>query len=249
MKMPIEVGESTKIKPGISSYASDLSKVSDLDILLDQARLNLEGEGIKVNDVPFYLGATAGMRVLSVEDRETIMTQIRDFIRGAGFRVDEDHWIRILTGEEEGVFGWLQVNWSLQTLDPEHRTKDPVGVLDLGGASTQITFMPNIDIVSNVFPVDVAGEDWRLYTQSFLYFGIFEALQRYEQKVESLGLPDPCYPIDEVNELGMPGSSDPELCKKYVASILPTDVQCFQGDGEECSMNGVYQPDLSKVSR
>lgn len=70
-----------------------------------------------------------------------------------------------MSGEEEGVYGWLTVNNALDTiLAPANRT---VGALDLGGASAQITFSPVhtsvIEVGFNTFPsprMDSAGLLW-----------------------------------------------------------------------------------------
>ena len=58
--------------------------------------------------------------------------------------------VRILTGIEEAIDGWITTNVLLEKFKHRHTKKkvlgkkeldtDMVGVLDLGGASTQITF-------------------------------------------------------------------------------------------------------------
>ena len=42
------------------------------------------------------------------------------------------------------------------------------------------------------------------------------------------------------------GSSDYDSCKSYVSEIIDTSVPCFQGDRNECSFLGVYQPPVQE---
>jgi apyrase len=246
---PIEVGKSQKVKPGIASFKDDLSKVSGLLPLLEQARLNLDGAGVNWKDVPLFLGATAGMRLLPTSDRMAIMASIRSFFRENGFRVDDDDWVRVLSGMEEGAFGWLTVNMSLKTLDGS-TNKNPVGLIDIGGASVELTYLSKLNLLENKFHLDIVDYEWNLYSHSFLYFGNDQANKQYRQKLSSSGeTADPCYPIGGNNTDGMPGSSYPAKCKEAVKSILPLDVPCFQFDGTECSMLNQYLPTLVKVRR
>lgn len=58
----------------------------------------------------------------------------------------------MLSGEEEGAFGWLGVNAAMGISS----SKDTAGVLDLGGASSQITFIPQeTSILANM-----SREEW-----------------------------------------------------------------------------------------
>lgn len=68
--------------------------------------------------------------------------------------------MRILTGIEEAIDGWITTNILLEKFKHRHANKkrlqrgndqeefdpDMVGVLDLGGASTQVTFTCKIDV-------------------------------------------------------------------------------------------------------
>jgi len=45
------------------------------------------------------------------------------------------------------------------------------GILELGGASTQIAFIPDGSILADKFPVRLAGRVYPLYVHSYLYYG------------------------------------------------------------------------------
>ena len=48
----------------------------------------------------------------------------------------ENKWARIISGEEEGAYGWITVNYLLNTLDSTDSNDTTFGALDLGGKST-----------------------------------------------------------------------------------------------------------------
>lgn len=121
---------------------------------------------------------------------------------------------RILSGQEEGVFGWVTANYLLENfikvgpagsqrargrgcpqslVDPTlpspqygwvgrwfRPRKGTLGAMDLGGASTQITFettSPAEDRASEV-QLRLYGQHYRVYTHSFLCYGRDQVLQR-----------------------------------------------------------------------
>ena len=46
-----------------------------------------------------------------------------------------------------------------------------VGVLEMGGGSTQIAFLPEAPVYANMFPVRLGGETYHLYAHSYLFYG------------------------------------------------------------------------------
>lgn len=56
---------------------------------------------------------------------------------------------------------------SWRTLEVE----ESVGILELGGASTQIAFIPSGSLLANKFLVTVGGVEYPLYVHSYLYYG------------------------------------------------------------------------------
>nr|XP_048679205.1 ectonucleoside triphosphate diphosphohydrolase 8-like isoform X3 [Caretta caretta] len=111
--------------PGISSYADNPTQAgASLRACLDKAMTIIPVE--QQRETPTYLGATAGMRLLReqnstkadlvfAEVSKTIQQYPVDF-RGA----------RILTGNEEGSFGWITINYLLETLIKENLTSQQI---------------------------------------------------------------------------------------------------------------------------
>jgi len=95
--------------------------------------------------------------------------------------------VRIITGEEEGLFGWIAVNYLMDgfTADPGQRTT--YGFLDMGGASTQIAFEPGVNHEkdSNAL-IDVrlrllSGKEvaHKVFVTTWLGYGTNQARERY----------------------------------------------------------------------
>jgi len=176
-----------KIKPGISSYTNDLDKLgSALQELLEYAQATLAAHKDRWSSFPLYLKATAGMRDLPIRDRDTIMNAIRTVFANTTsnpflFRPDD---ARVISGEEEGVYGWLAVNHASDRLIQESCATvgcygGTIGALDMGGASTQITFIPkHTSIMEDMFPVHLGSHYIRLFSHSFLGYGYADALHR-----------------------------------------------------------------------
>lgn len=58
--------------------------------------------------------------------------------------------------------------------------RESIGALDLGGASTQITFETSeqVEDKDNVMELKLYGQTYRLYTQSFLCYGQDQFLRK-----------------------------------------------------------------------
>ena len=74
-----------------------------------------------------------------------------------------------------------------------------MGVLEKGGASSQIVFQPEGDIMADKFPVKVGGEIYPLYAHSYLYYGSnllhqFVRERIVEQSPGVSPIDDPCWP-------------------------------------------------------
>jgi hypothetical protein len=143
--------------------------------------------------------------------------------------------------------------------------------LDLGGASTQITFHPDESILAGLFPLNIAQISHDLYTHSYLYYGADQARLRFYENLiaaaagplPSVPVTNPCFPTgftttpDPNNPtVEFTGSSDWNACVAAVTKLItdyqplapssPTNVQCLHSDHERCTFNGVYQPQIPR---
>ncbi|KAG6335165.1 hypothetical protein ID866_3927 [Astraeus odoratus] len=239
----VKVGEDwiTKVEPGISSFADNPEGVAGyLEPLIEHARSRIPPS--LQAETPLFLLATAGMRLLTPVQQARVLNAACQYLRSASnFRVEGESKdgpcglsVQIITGEEEGLFGWIAVNYLMDGFTGWKSEKTTYGFLDMGGASTQIAFEPaDSDLQSdNETLVDVrlrllGGEDikHRVFVTTWLGYGTNQARERYVTEtikrveggqvfsgIELDAIPDPCLPKDLVvseTSLQLDGSSAP----------------------------------------
>lgn len=243
--MKPDVEEKLKVKPGISD-TDDLKTY--FRKLLTTLTTVLDEEQRKNTKV--YALATAGMRLLSPELQKKKFLEIREVLNDEEFK---DHFpygdAKIITGGQEGVDAFISVNM-------ETKADEEFGILDLGGASTQIAF--NVDqgvqIMASDHLVKVGEHNPELiYSHSFLNMGQNEAIKRTARELSKQygdkkdGLNHPCFNngftqvVDEKHPVGYKGEFNEEKCRALIKDSFPFKVPCLQ---EPCSFDGVYQPKI-----
>eukprot|EP00943_MAST-04B_sp_MAST-4B-sp1_P001226 g1226.t1 len=181
---------------GISTYVDDPSAAGQaLEPLISKAKNAIPGD-VDLQTVPIYLGATAGMRVLAPEKANLIFDSIRTTLRKSGFEF-KDSWASIISGEEEGAYGWIAANYLKQKLAGED-DKTTYGALDLGGASTQISFITNESILASTSTKDNIQNP--CYPKGFNkngFNGTSDWNACFEKTLELFDFQAPCYYQDE----------------------------------------------------
>ncbi|OMJ18218.1 Golgi apyrase [Smittium culicis] len=201
---------SFKISPGISEYGVKIDKVGNEYIkpMIDFAIKSIPAD--KHNSTPVYLMATAGVRLLSKDIQKSLLsTACSYFKKHSNFLIkDCDHHFKTISGEEEGAYGWLSVNYLKSRFLPllessnnsnisEQSSKiseisNTFGFLDMGGASTQIAFqtnpnpsLPDTDQVKSISLRTLNGKDvsLNLFVTTFLGFGTNQARNRHEDQL------------------------------------------------------------------
>ncbi|ERE80341.1 ectonucleoside triphosphate diphosphohydrolase 1-like protein, partial [Cricetulus griseus] len=174
--------------PGISKYAQ---KTNEIDTYLAEC-MQMSTKLIpasKHRETPVYLGATAGMRLLRMESEQAADRVLAAVSRSLSKYPFDFQGAKIITGQEEGAYGWITINYLLgrftqeqrwlTLISTDHQKQETFGALDLGGASTQITFVPlnsTIEAPENSLQFRLYGEDYSVYTHSFLCYGKDQAL-------------------------------------------------------------------------
>lgn len=265
---------------GISSYEGvPGGAAKSLEECLQQAMRNITKS--KHHRTPLYLGATAGMRLLdmaNVAESQRILKEVGTKLQSYPFSFKGAN---ILSGQEEGAYGWVTVNYLLENfakygfisrwLNPG---KPTIGALDLGGASTQITFETSekVENPENAMALKLFGRTYNLYTQSFLCYGQDQFLRKLlAQLIKAQGVPDqlshPCYPRqyktfillgkDVFNSSCTAGDKPPKFDPQKNISVVGTgDYQVCQDTIKKmfsfdnckysrCSFDGVFQPSVS----
>ncbi|KAA8592114.1 ectonucleoside triphosphate diphosphohydrolase 2 isoform X1 [Etheostoma spectabile] len=192
---------------GISSYAGVHGGAAEsLKACLEQAVKVIPKS--RHHQTPLQLGATAGMRLLNIvnaTETQRLLKEVENKLRSYPFKFKE---AIILSGQEEGAYGWVTVNYLLENfvkygfvrrwLNPGRAT---IGALDLGGASTQIAFETSekVEDKDNAMELKLYGKTYRIYTQSFLCYGQDQFLRRLlAHLIKNEGVKpqvsNPCYP-------------------------------------------------------
>lgn len=205
-KNPTEITDQwvKKIKPGFANVGITQTEVD--------AYLNTLFVDSPVNDIPVYFYATAGMRLLSEAKQQTLYAYLQDwFNRHPSWHLQS---AKTLTGKQEGIYGWLAVNYQLGTLDAP--LKKTIGVMDMGGASVEIVF-PIADKKtvdgSDTVTVNIRGKAVTLFSHSFLGLGQTELSHQF------LDIPA-CF----ANQYSMPesekGEGNAHLCQSNISVLL-----------------------------
>ncbi|KAF4088147.1 hypothetical protein AMELA_G00079280 [Ameiurus melas] len=158
---------------------------------------------------PIFLGATAGMRLLQQKSQkmsDDALLKIQKYLQTLPF---DFHNASIISGQEEGLYGWITVNYLKGNFLEKNIWNawihplgaQTVGSLDLGGASTQIAFTAPPDTRgADLIKVSLYGYEYNVYTHSFLCYGKNEAEKKVlaelvKMSSNSSRINHPCYPL------------------------------------------------------
>lgn len=127
----------------------------------------------------------------------------------------QDSVAEIMSGANEGAFGWVAANYLGGTLNDAleasrksqlavRKLGSTIGALDMGGASTQITFVygPKDGLAqTDAVNLNLYGDSIELYSHSYLCFGVDRAIRRRQALLlnstacnEGIEIIDPCLP-------------------------------------------------------
>ena len=127
-----------------------------------------------------YVKATAGLRLLPVLQAELLLAAVGRSLSNRTHCSFSFVEARVISGEEEALFGWLSANALLGRLDRAAAAhSDTVAWLDLGGASAQLAhpLLPGSTLSeeSAAHVLALASSRVRLVLRSHLRFGCDEA--------------------------------------------------------------------------
>ncbi|CAI5655092.1 unnamed protein product [Oreochromis niloticus] len=165
------------IKPGLSAYADDPQQcTAGIVELLEIAKSSVPPS--YWTSTPVVLKATAGLRLLPGEKADQLLDRVRALFLDSPFLSTDDS-VSIMDGTDEGISAWITVNFLTGGLHSAH--SPTVGMLDLGGGSTQITFSPQDEKTIQTSPVDyirsfqMFNHPHVVYTHSYLGLGLMSA--------------------------------------------------------------------------
>ncbi|KAK4204956.1 nucleoside phosphatase family-domain-containing protein [Triangularia verruculosa] len=273
-KLMTEKKWTKKIRPGVSTFGKKVDQVGPdhLQSLIDHALQYIPYD--KIPDTPIFLMATAGMRLLPTVQQTALTREICYYLRSnTQFSLpDCDMHIQVIKGETEGLYGWIASNYLLGGFDnpDQHqhgKGHHTYGFLDMGGASAQIAFAPNATEAEKhaddlkllrLRTLDGSPVEYKLFTTTWLGFGVNQARQSYVESLADLyppsssELPDPCLPRGLRTTLdGVPvttpkpkntiliGTGHFDECLKKTYPLLGKDKPCHDNP---CLIDGQHVP-------
>ncbi|KAI0636579.1 nucleoside phosphatase family-domain-containing protein [Trametes polyzona] len=249
---------SLKVEPGLSSFADNVDDIGlYLRPLLEHAMTHIPPS--LQPETSLILLATAGMRLLAPEKQAEVLQATCHFLRyHSKFKIDDPSpagpcgsSVRIITGEEEGLFGWIAVNYLMDGFKGAGDERQTYGFLDMGGASTQIAFEPSKqeqERARNLMDVrlrllDGTDINHKVFVTTWLGYGTNQARERYvgqlineyEAARSDLAdtpeyIEDPCLPKDLVitNTPVQPETASPHAKSAHKFIGTGSFEQCLQ---------------------
>ncbi|KPI85833.1 putative Nucleoside phosphatase [Leptomonas seymouri] len=234
-----------RVEPGLSSYALNPNGVrSSLKGLL---QLAIEAVPPKYYTcTAITLKATAGLRLLPETQQKAVLDVASETLTESPFRY---RGASIIAGAQEGVYGWLTVNYLLGNFG----SNATAATIDMGGASTQVVFETH-KAVGEWLPFNYAHQlrmpkrAVSLYQHSYLGLGLNEAKRTMMSAFAAANHTSsfPCLPTgntlrhNEV-ELRNDRAADFDACAELLrAHVVKKTVCTFQS----CGARGVPQPPL-----
>ena len=244
------------ISPGMHTRNDNEIKEA-MNFLLDACKNKINEASknkYKISDANFYLKATAGMRSISVEEQNKKLDIIRKSIRESEFKFSKDEWAKVITGSEEGTFGWITGNYLNKILFDNEKAgkveKRPYGSIDLGGYSLEITFYTSEEIKDHKVNLEVSNMNYSLYTYSFQDYGqekFNEALLHniIESHKGQTNISHPCYlngykenyVYKDINYT-IEGHNNIIKCRETIEKNMHINTE------KDKSMNDTYQPSI-----
>lgn len=267
---------SLKISPGISTFADKPNKIwkEHYKQLIEFALTVVPIEAVASTRI--YVLSTAGMRLLPEKQRNVVLKETcRVLKKNTNFHIEDcaDH-VQVIDGGTEGIYGWLALNYLMGQFDnynPDANLHESIGFMDMGGASTQIAFVPSSqeeikkhdEDLSKVVLRNINGQlqTWRVFVETWLGFGANQARSRYLKNLISLSTDssrkslkhivlDPCMPKGaqikgfqhEGKKYTIKGTGNYESCVKDIYPLLMNHLPCVD---EPCLFNGIHTPAMN----
>ena len=172
---------------------------------------------------------------------------------------------QIISGEEESVYKWVALNYLEGVLDEDSVNKQTYGVMEMGGGSLQIAFLPERQPLAEEYAVTLAGRKFSLYVHSYLGYGSNGIVERMTDDLDDgtvdgsvdLVKTNPCFLLKDTKTMTLTtgetvkyiGSGNADLCKDSIVSqttysdLRDYDDYCHPGP---CAIFNTYQPEISQ---
>jgi len=172
-----------KIKPGVSSFADNTSEIEPYITQFTNYISQKIPSTIDKATVPVIFQASAGMRVLEKSTQDNIVKKIKLTLASNGF---SKNLVEVITGQDEGIYGWLGINYLLGNLTKERRQLT-AGILDMGGSSFQVAFEPRASYTpttdGHIKDIAIGHHHYNIYSVSYSGYGEISARKKWTAPV------------------------------------------------------------------
>ena len=178
---------------GLSTYADKPEQAGQGEIgpLLDGLETFVKTKGIDPKAVSVSVLATAGMRLAEPGAAQRIYDSVRQEIGRRGLVARE---VGTITGQSEGIYAWVDVNYLKGNLRLGQTTE---GIVEIGGASAQVALAVDSSGQYGGFirRVQIGEQTYDVLSVSYLGLGQNEARRvMLEQTAAEAPALNPCYP-------------------------------------------------------
>jgi Golgi nucleoside diphosphatase len=219
---------------GVRQYLDPIFEVADKYLK------SPDSEPLDKASIPLFMLATGGMRSLKQSHYEAfqiLRKAITDYLNASGYF---EPVYDTISGEDEGIFGWLAANHETGRLQAE---EPPRGFMEMGGQSAQIAFEPSEDDKEHyegpLTAVNLGNRTYYVFTKTWPMLGADAMWRKHEQRLrEKKAEEDPCLPRGynyklADSDITIKGTGDPELkaCLRETWSLLECqDAACTAGE-------------------
>jgi hypothetical protein len=174
----VEIGNMAELAPSglkaLSAFADNarLAGPQGIAPLLDAIADTLAGSAIPRSAVRVDVLATAGMRLVEQGNPPAagaIYASVRETIAAAGYRTGS---VATISGENEGLYAWVDVNYLYRNFQQRSATK---GIVEVGGASAQVAYAAGDAGHPGVTTHLINGVSYPVLSVSYLGLGQNEA--------------------------------------------------------------------------
>jgi len=248
--------EPVKVEGGIemdslASYVDRLSEIkTDLAQMIEKSKSHVPADFQA--QARLFMYATAGMRALPPDDQHAVFSQCRSLLSDTGFSPYHFEDARTMSGEMEAAFSYLSVNYLKTGFAPG---AEMTGQIEMGGASLQVAFMPEEDVLDNSWTYMLFGQRHLIYAKSYMGYGQNIArLKSQELVARRQSTAYPCFlkgykeqikvfkdtPDERTVELE--GSGNATGCLELTRQLMHREYEC---DLKPCAIAGRYMPKVS----
>jgi len=231
IELDVSKEQNKKIKPGLSDYATGKKPAGDVketyEKLIEYVKTVVPES--EVSKTPIYVRATAGMRKARKDNpkqAEKVMEIVRDTLEESGFIFQRD-WATIISGIEEGLYGWVTANFLNGFLKGAEADVSSMGVLEMGGESVQITFVPDKTQIQFIpkdllKPIVLGPDTHNVFTYSWMRYGMEAGQEKLDTQLSGQK-ENPCYIKGVTHTQGeqtWSGAGDFDKCRELLDELM-----------------------------